>query len=227
MGATPVKPLSVQPHHAVDHLSLSLPQCVCVPAPEADPLLFTGHPLTYSVPYVTYHKTECNTEVEEVKGQECVTKPVTKCNDIEAPSHRIKVDNVCQNVTTAGCTEAAHFLKREADAEADPQLIVGAGVIPYHTCTNVVQEVCYPVQTVEETTITEQACLLRAEVECKEVVVAKIPRVICNAVAPEAAEAGEGVDCGGGVRSCLRDREPWRQDTSPGLWPQTTISRDF
>merc|ERR1711890_5736 len=71
---------------------------------------------------------------------------------------------------------------------------VGAGVIPYHTCTNVVQEVCYPVQTVEETTITEQACLLRAEAECKEVVVAKIPRVICNAVAPEAAEAGEGVE---------------------------------
>merc|ERR1711890_39465 len=196
MGATPVKPLSVQPHHAADHHSLRPCHsvCVCVPAPEADPLLFTGHPLTYSVPYVTYHKTECNTEVEEVKGQECVTKPVTKCNDIEVPSHRIKVDNVCQNVTTAGCTEAAHFFKREADAEAGPQLIVGAGVIPYHTCTNVVQEVCYPVQTVEETTITEQACLLRAEVECKEVVVAKIPRVICNAVAPEAAEAGEGVE---------------------------------
>merc|ERR1711890_30646 len=77
-------------------LSVLATVCVCVPAPEADPLLFTGHPLTYSVPYVTYHKTECNTEVEEVKGQECVTKPVTKCNDIEVPSHRIKVDNVAR-----------------------------------------------------------------------------------------------------------------------------------
>jgi len=166
---------------------------VCVPAPEADPLLYAGHPLTYAVPYVTYHKTECNTEVEEVKGQECVTKPVTECNDIEVPSHKIKVDNVCQNVTTAGCAPAATFFKREA--EADPAVVVGAAaVIPYHTCTNVVQEVCYPVQTVEETTITEKACLLKADVECKEVVVATIPRVICNAVAPEAADAGEGVE---------------------------------
>merc|ERR1712180_121346 len=179
MGATPVKASSVQSHHAAD--------------PEADPLLYAGHPLTYSVPYVTYHKTECNTEVEEVKGQECVTKPVTEGNDIEVPSHKIKVENVCQNVTTAGCAPAATFFKREA--EADPQVVVGAAaVIPYHTCTNVVQEVCYPVQTVEETTITEKACLLKADIECKEVVVATIPRVICNAVAPEAADAGEGVE---------------------------------
>merc|ERR1712121_210019 len=186
MGATPVKASSVQSHHAADPVS-------CLPAPEADPLLYAGHPLTYAVPYVTYHKTECNTEVEEVKGQECVTKPVTECNDIEVPSHKIKVDNVCQNVTTAGCAPAATFFKREA--EADPAVVVGAAaVIPYHTCTNVVQEVCYPVQTVEETTITEKACLLKADVECKKVVVATIPRVICNAVAPEAADAGEGVE---------------------------------
>merc|ERR1712222_174419 len=40
-----------------------------VPAPEADPLFYTGHPLTYSVPYVTYHAPVCKTEIEEVKGQ--------------------------------------------------------------------------------------------------------------------------------------------------------------
>ena len=39
-----------------------------VPAPEADPLLYTGHPLTYAVPYVTYHAPKCETEFEEVTG---------------------------------------------------------------------------------------------------------------------------------------------------------------
>merc|ERR1711902_253858 len=102
-----------------------------VPAPEADPLLYTGHPLTYAVPYVTYHAPKCETEFEEVKGQSCVTKPVTECNDVEVPSHK--------NVT----------------------------------------EVCYPVQKVEPTTITEKSCLLKGEVECTEVVVATIPKVTC------------------------------------------------
>merc|ERR1712018_331342 len=76
------------------------------PAPEADPLLYTGHPLTYSVPYVTYHAPTCETEFEEVKGQSCVTKPVTECNEVEVPSHKIVTEDVCQNVTTAECTHS-------------------------------------------------------------------------------------------------------------------------
>merc|ERR1712209_114209 len=118
-----------------------------VPAPEADPLLYTGHPLTYSVPYVTYHAPTCKTEIEEVKGQSCVTKPVTECNG-------------------AG----VYYGKREA--EADPQVLVGAVpttyVTPYHNCVNKVTEVCYPVQKVEPTTVTEKSCLLKGEVECTE-----------------------------------------------------------
>ena len=131
-----------------------------VPAPEADPLLYTGHPLTYSVPYVTYHAPVCETEFEEVKGQSCVTKPVTECKDVEVPSHKIVTENVCQNVTTAECTGHAgvYYGKREAD----PQVLVGAvpAVLPYHNCVNKVTEVCYPVQKVEPTTITEKSCLV-------------------------------------------------------------------
>merc|ERR1712198_702778 len=120
-----------------------------VPAPEADPLLYTGHPLTYSVPYVTYHAPTCTTEFEEVKGQSCVTKLVT--------------EDVCQNVTTAECTHSTvttlpapagvYYGKREA--EADPQILVGAvpAAVPYHNCVNKVTEVCYPVQKVEPTTV--------------------------------------------------------------------------
>merc|ERR1711908_157676 len=137
-----------------------------VPAPEADPLLYTGHPLTYSVPYVTYHAPVCKTEIEEVKGQSCVTKPVTECND--------------SAVTTLPAPAGVYYGKREA--EADPQVLVGAvpAVVPYHNCVNKVTEVCYPVQKVEPTTVTEQSCLLKGEVECTEVVVATIPRVTCS-----------------------------------------------
>merc|ERR1712117_746479 len=96
-----------------------------VPAPEADPLLYTGHPLTYAVPYVTYHAPKCETEFEEV----------------EVPSHKIVTEDVCQNVTTAECTHSTYsagvyYGKREA--EADPQVLVGAvpAVVPYHNCVN-------------------------------------------------------------------------------------------
>merc|ERR1712083_353336 len=109
-----------------------------VPAPEADPLLYTGHPLTYSVPYVTYHAPTCETEFEEVKGQSCVTKPVTEYNEVEVPSHKIVTEDVCQNVTTAECTHSTYstgvyYGKREA--EADPQLLVGAVPVSPPTTT--------------------------------------------------------------------------------------------
>merc|ERR1711878_109455 len=181
MGATASE--KALPHHAPGSLPRGLASAV--PAPEADPLLYTGHPLTYAVPYVTYHAPKCETEFEEVKGQSCVTKPVTECNDVEVPSHKIVTEDVCQNVTTAECTHSTYsagvyYGKREA--EADPQVLVGAvpAVVPYHNCVNKVTEVCYPVQKVEPTTITEKSCLLKGEVECTEVVVATIPKVTCS-----------------------------------------------
>ena len=85
-------------------------------------------------------------------------------------SHKIVTEDVCQNVTTAECTHSTvttlpapagvYYGKREA--EADPQLLVGAvpAVVPYHNCVNKVTEVCYPVQKVEPTTVTEQSCLV-------------------------------------------------------------------
>merc|ERR1711935_492181 len=164
---------------------------VAIPAPEADPLLYTGHPLTYATPYITYHAPICKTEFEEIKGQSCVTKPVTECKDIEVPSHKIVVENVCQNVTTAECSHAGvttlpggvYYGKREAEAEPfvySTGLVAPVVAAPYHNCVNKVTEVCYPVQKVEPTTVTEQSCLLKGEVECTEVVVATIPRVSCS-----------------------------------------------
>merc|ERR1712066_855475 len=54
-------------------------------------------------------------------------------------------------------------------------------------------EVCYPVQKVEPTTITEQSCLIKGEVECTEVVVATIPKVTCSH-AEHTKPAGEAVE---------------------------------
>merc|ERR1712001_658366 len=177
MGATASE--KAQPHH---HAPGSLP---------CQPRRYTGHPLTYSVPYVTYHAPVCKTEFEEVKGRSCVTKPVTESKDVEVPSHKIITEDVCQNVTTAECTHstvttlpapAGVYTYGKREAEAAPQLLVGAvpAFTPYHNCVNKVTEVCYPVQKVEPTTVTEQSCLLKGEVECTEVVVATIPRVPCS-----------------------------------------------
>ena len=138
---------------------------VAVPAPEADPLLYTAHPLTYATPYVTYHAPVCKTEIEEIKGQSCVTKPVTECKDIEVPSHKIVVENVCQNVTTAECTTTGGVYYGKREAEADPfvyttGLVAPVVAAPYHTCENKVTEVCFPVQKVEATTVTESSCIV-------------------------------------------------------------------
>merc|ERR1712071_207345 len=110
--------------------------------------------------------------------------------------HRIKVENVCTKVKNARCgvhtqpapvgvpvvlpgtigrTLGYGYGKREAD----PQVLLPS-VMPYHNCVNTHTEVCYPLQSVEETTITEKSCTLRAEVKCQEVVVATIPRVTCD-----------------------------------------------
>merc|ERR1711890_133579 len=144
-------------------LSLLATGSVASPTPDADPLLYTGHPLSYSLPYVTYHAPTCTEEV-----------------------HEIKVETACMNVTTAGCTVPYALYGKRA---ADPQVVVGApAVLPYHNCVNTVAEHCYPVTKVEPTTVTEKSCILKAEIECTDVVVAKIPKVTCPHEEPAVAE---------------------------------------
>merc|ERR1712080_199726 len=99
------------------------------------------------------------------------------------PSHEIKVETACKNVTTAGCS--VPYGKRAAD----PQVVVGApAVLPYHNGVNTVAEHCYPVTKVEPTTVTEKSRILKAEIECTDVVVAKIPKVTCTHGEPAVAE---------------------------------------
>merc|ERR1711963_1259728 len=159
MGATSSE--KALPHHAPGSLPCRPRLCRACPRGRPPPL---HRPPTHLLrPLCHLPRPTCKTEIEEVKGQSCVTKPVTECNDVEVPSHKIVTEDVCQNVTTAECTGAGvYYGKREA--EADPQVLVGAVpttyVTPYHNCVNKVTEVCYPVQKVEPTTVTEKSCLL-------------------------------------------------------------------
>ena len=96
-------------------------------------------------------------------------------------------------VETEAADEAAveaERKKREADAEADPQVLLhtpylAAPVVPLlkHACKDVEQEYCYPETQVVDESITTKRCLWKTTVECEDVE-HKIPRVICEAVAP-------------------------------------------
>merc|ERR1712059_43966 len=185
-------PVAIMMDKAIIVLCL-VSSALCVPTPEASPQFWTGSLLAYHTPYVTYHAPVCETEYQEILGKSCVTKPVTECNDIEIPSHTIKTESVCVNVTTAHCnTPLPHAVFKR---EADPQLLVGTGLAytayPYHACLNAVSEQCYPQQTIVETTITEKSCLIKPVVECEDVVVAKFPKVTC---VHEEHDEGVGVE---------------------------------
>merc|ERR1712059_26285 len=118
-------PVAIMMDKAIIVLCL-VSSALCVPTPEASPQFWTGSLLAYHTPYVTYHAPVCETEYQEILGKSCVTKPVTECNDIEIPSHTIKTESVCVNVTTIVCnTPLPHAVFKR---EADPQLLVGTGL---------------------------------------------------------------------------------------------------
>ena len=96
-------------------------------------------------------------------------------------------------VETEAADEAAveaERKKREADAEADPQVLLhtpylAAPVVPLlkHVCEDVEQEYCYPESKIVDSTVTVKKCLWKTTVECTDVE-HKIPKVVCEAVAP-------------------------------------------
>merc|ERR1711944_341819 len=78
-----------------------------VPAPEADPLLYTGHPLTYSVPYVTYHAPTCKTEVRKAQREQAVRaakdqKKATVKKPVVKDKAAQKAQKATKNVQKAG-----------------------------------------------------------------------------------------------------------------------------
>merc|ERR1711942_284378 len=146
---------------------------VAEPDAKADPLL----PLitTYGAPLV-YHAPNCTTEDEVIQIKKCAPKTENECEDIEVPSQKLEYTLKCQNVTRTHCSNGlttinadapAEKEKRDAEPDADPQLLLHP-VVPLlkHTCVD-----------------TVQGCLVKTTVECEDVD-HTIPKTVCDHTAP-------------------------------------------
>merc|ERR1711942_200233 len=150
----------------------------CVPVAEpdakadADPFLPM---VTYGAPLV-YHAPNCTTEEEVIQIKKCSPKTENECEDIEVPAQKLEYTLKCQNVTRTHCSNGlttinadapAEKEKRDAEPDADPQLLLHP-VVPLlkHTCVDTVQR-----------------CLVKTTVECEDVD-HTIPKTVCDHTAP-------------------------------------------
>merc|ERR1712121_159986 len=163
---------------------------VAEPDAKADPLL----PLitTYGAPLV-YHAPNCTTEDEVIQIKKCAPKTENECEDFEVPSQKLEYTLKCQNVTRTHCSngittinadEPAEKEKRDAEPDADPQLLLHP-VVPLlkHTCVDTVQEHCFQEPKITEVSNTVQRCLVKTTVECEDVD-HTIPKTVCDHTAP-------------------------------------------
>merc|ERR1711892_1321585 len=97
------------------------------PAAKADPQLLNPLVHTYGAPLV-YHAANCTTEEEVIK--------IKKCQDVTVKH--------CTNGLVTINADETDKVKREAKAEADPQVYGLAPIVPLlkHTCVDTVQEHC-------------------------------------------------------------------------------------
>merc|ERR1712172_64305 len=153
--------------------------------PKADPQLI-GAPLVHSL----YHSQNCTNQEDTITTKSCVPVNNQEC----------EVVNNCKTITVQQCglepveteaaAEAVEAERKKREAEADPQVLLhtpylAAPVVPLlkHACKDVEQEYCYPETKIVDTTATVKRCLWKTTVECKDVE-HKIPKVVCEAVAP-------------------------------------------
>lgn len=166
--------------------------------PKADPQLI-GAPLVPSL----YHTQNCTNQEDTITTQSCVPVNNQECEDVEIPQQKIEIVKTCKTITVQQCglepveTEAAaeaepavEAERKRREAEADPQVLLhtpylAAPVVPLlkHACKDVEQEYCYPETKVVDAPATVKRCLWKTTVECKDVE-HKIPKVVCEAVAP-------------------------------------------
>merc|ERR1711909_123721 len=165
----------------------------CVPVAEpdakADPFLPV---VTYGAPLV-YHAPNCTTEEEVIQIKKCAPMTENECEDIEVPAQKLEYTLKCQNVTRTHCSnglttinadEPAAKEKRDAEPDADPQLLLHP-VVPLlkHTCVDTVQEHCFQEPKITEVSNTVQRCLVKTTVECEDVD-HTIPKTVCDHTAP-------------------------------------------
>merc|ERR1712039_693556 len=70
----------------------------------------------------------CKVEDVVIETQACTPRSETVCNTIDVTHQHVEYEQICEDVTSTHCPAApAHLIKREADAEADPQYFAAAG----------------------------------------------------------------------------------------------------
>merc|ERR1711997_781063 len=64
----------------------------------------------------------CKVEDVVIETQACTPRSETVCNTIDVTHQHVEYEQICEDFTSTHCPAApAHLIKREADAEADPQ----------------------------------------------------------------------------------------------------------
>merc|ERR1712012_900087 len=70
----------------------------------------------------------CKVEDVVIETQACTPRSETVCNTIDVTHQHVEYEQICEDVTSTHCPAApAHLIKREADAEADPQYFAAPG----------------------------------------------------------------------------------------------------
>merc|ERR1719474_1853527 len=176
---------------------------------EADPQLLAAAPAVVPA-------SNCKTEVEILTTQTCTPTAENVCSTETVETEEIEYEKVCKEVTDVICDApavATHYIaKREAEAEADPQYLLGgyaagyaaapavAAVAPVapvahavahsvkatvtHACREVVTEHCVDNPKIKLVPVEVEHCHTVTKVKCVDVD-NEIPTTKCEAVVSE------------------------------------------
>lgn len=178
------------------------------PEPEADPQFLHAAPVV--APVATSVKTKyqthvatppvCRTEEEELEVQSCAPRAETVCTTQDVPSQEITYEKRCKTVTSRHCPHAiaplgATVVLKKREAEADPQVLLGAPVAaPVVTvkhevpdCQEISTDHCVDVPIPVEKVTPVETCHVVTKVDCTPVV-QRIPKTVCDPATIETHE---------------------------------------
>merc|ERR1712020_531500 len=145
----------------------------------------------------------CKVEVVVIETQACTPRSETVCNTIDVTHQHVEYEQICEDVTSTHCPAApAHLIKREADAEADPQYFaapgygyaglgyaptaVAAPVAPAvttvkHACHEVTTQHCVDSPKAVDTVVPLEHCHVKQVVDCVPAS-QTVPKTVCEPV---------------------------------------------
>merc|ERR1711937_718588 len=138
----------------------------------------------------------CKVEDVVIETQACTPRSETVCNTIDVTHQHVGYEQICEDVTSTHCPAApAHLIKREADAEADPQYFAGLGYAPTavaapvapavttvkHACHEVTTQHCVDSPKAVDTVVPLEHCHVKQVVDCVPAS-QTVPKTVCEPV---------------------------------------------